>query len=74
MTERSIQSPGFDLRPLCEADRAEFSEVLYQAFNQWYAQHGWQGDYFQGGPEVCGIFYDIYNDISPGCSVWKSVV
>lgn len=60
---------GYDVRPLRKEDRAEFSETLCLAFNVWYAQHGWPGDYFQRGPQVCDIFYEIYQDISPDCSV-----
>jgi GNAT superfamily N-acetyltransferase len=60
---------GFELRPLREDDRDGFCEALYKAFNVWYAQHGWSGDFFGGSPDVYGIFYDIYKDISPGCSV-----
>ncbi len=70
MTQKELlPAQSFELRPLYEEDRADFCEALYQSFNVWYARHGWQGDYFRGDPSVCEIFYDLYNDLSPGCSV-----
>ena len=59
----------YALRPLRPEDRSEFARSLYTSFNTWYARHGYVGDYFSGGPHVVEIFFDIYNDISPGHSV-----
>ncbi|PCC74083.1 Ribosomal protein S18 acetylase RimI [Nannocystis exedens] len=57
------------LRPLQDADRAEYADLVYSAFNHWYWRHGWGRDYFGCHPQEAGVFYDIYNDLTPGCSV-----
>jgi GNAT superfamily N-acetyltransferase len=57
------------LRPLLPEDRPEFSKMLYQSFNVWYRLHGWPSDYFKCKPEETGIFFDIYSDLTPGCSI-----
>lgn len=57
------------LRPLSDADLPEYSTLLHQAFNTWYWQHGWGKDYFGCMPEDTGIFYQVYNDLTTGCSV-----
>jgi GNAT superfamily N-acetyltransferase len=43
--------------------------MLYGSFNAWYWKHGWGKDYFGCRPEETAIFYDIYNDLTPGCSI-----
>jgi len=43
--------------------------MLHRFFNTWYGAHGWPSDYFRCAPELAGIFLDIYNDISPNCSI-----
>ena len=57
------------LRPLETSDVAEHADLLYSSFNSWYWKKGWGKDYFGCKPEDTSIFYDIYNDISPGSSV-----
>lgn len=57
------------LRPLQDDDRAEYADLLHTAFNHWYWRHGWSRDYFGCAPQETGIFYDIYQDLTPGCSV-----
>lgn len=57
------------LRPLTANDRSAFSDLLYTSFNTWYRQRGWDKNYFTCQPHETAIFYDIYNDLSPGCSV-----
>lgn len=59
----------FTFRPLADADRASYGCMLHSAFNAWYWQHGWGRDYFTCTPDEAGVFYDIYNDLSPGCSI-----
>lgn len=59
----------FKLRPLNDEDREEYGIMLHSAFNTWYKNHGFQGDYFACTPDDAAIFYDIYNDLNPGCSV-----
>ena len=57
------------LRPLRDDDVAEHADLLYSSFNSWYWKHGWGKDYFGCSPQETSIFYDIYNDLTPGCSI-----
>lgn len=57
------------LRPLSNDDIPEYSDMLYSAFNAWYWKHGWGKNYFECKPQETRIFYDVYNDLTPGCSV-----
>ncbi|MBI1910715.1 MAG: GNAT family N-acetyltransferase [Deltaproteobacteria bacterium] len=59
----------YQLRPLTPDDKYEYSELLYGSFNYWYRTHGWPTDYFKGGPRVTEVFFDVYNDLNPGCNV-----
>lgn len=61
--------PSFTLRPLDDGDVAEYADLLFCAFNTWYWKHGLNKDFYGCEPIDVSIFYDIYNDISPGCSV-----
>ena len=56
------------LRPMTEADRAEVAELIYCSINTWYGQHGCP-PIFRGGPAVTEVFFDVYNDLTPGCNV-----
>jgi GNAT superfamily N-acetyltransferase len=57
------------LRPLADTDVAEYSDMLFTSFNAWYWKRGWGKNYFGCQPHETAIFYDIYNDLSPECSV-----
>ena len=57
------------LRALKDVDVPEHADLLYSSFNAWYWKHGWGKDYFACSPQETSIFYDIYNDLSPGCSI-----
>lgn len=59
----------FILRELYEEDREAYADMLYRSFNSWYARRGWDGDYFRCTPSETGIFFDIYHDLTPGCSI-----
>ena len=59
----------FLLRPLLDSDVPEYAEMLYTSFNAWYWKHGWGKDYFGCKPEETAIFYDIYNDLTPGHNI-----
>jgi GNAT superfamily N-acetyltransferase len=61
--------PSFTLRPLIDTDVAEYADLLFSALNTWYWKHGLNKDFYGCEPIVLSIFDDIYNDISPGCSV-----
>lgn len=56
------------LRSMTPDDRFEVAELIYSSINAWYRAHG-QPDSFQGGPRVTEVFYDVYNDLNPGCNV-----
>jgi GNAT superfamily N-acetyltransferase len=60
------QDRHFLLRPLEDSDAAEYGQMLHASFNTWYGQHGWGKDYFTCEPRDAAIFYDIYNDLTPG--------
>ena len=49
-------------------DRSEVAELIYCSLNFWYRSHGGV-DIFRGGPGVTEVFYDVYNDLTPGCNV-----
>lgn len=57
------------LRSLEDTDISEHADLLYTAFNSWYWKHGWGKDYFGCKAQETSIFYDIYNDLTPGCSI-----
>ena len=57
------------LRPLKDTDLSEHSDLLYSSFNTWYWKHGWGKDYFGCKPQETSIFYEIYNDLTPGKSI-----
>lgn len=56
------------LRAMKEEDRFEVAELIYASINVWYCNHG-MPHIFRGGPRVTEVFYDVYNDLSPGCNV-----
>lgn len=57
------------LRPLQDSDVAEHADLLYSSFNTWYWKHGWGKDYFGCTSQETSIFYNIYNDLTPGHSI-----
>jgi len=50
------------------ADRSEVAELIYVSINYWYQTHG-RPPIFTGGPRVTEVFWDVYNDLEPGCTV-----
>lgn len=56
------------LRPMTDGDRYEVAELIYASINAWYLQHG-RPAIFRGGPQVTEVFYEVYNDLTPGCNV-----
>jgi GNAT superfamily N-acetyltransferase len=56
-------------RPLQTSDVTAYAETLHSAFNDWYWKHGWGKDYFGCSAQETSVFYDIYNDLTPGCSI-----
>ncbi|HIJ80042.1 MAG: GNAT family N-acetyltransferase, partial [Desulfobulbaceae bacterium] len=57
------------LRPLSPDNITEYADMLYVSFNFWYWKHGWGRDYFTCNPHETAIFYQIYNDLTPGCNI-----
>ena len=56
------------LRSMTPDDQHEVAELIYASINVWYQTHGGPA-VFQGGPRVTEVFYDVYNDLTPGCNV-----
>lgn len=53
---------------MAESDRAEVAELIYGSINAWHLQHGRKA-IFQGGPPVADVFFEVYNDLTPGRNV-----
>lgn len=53
---------------MTEEDSAEYGRLLHRSFNSWYAARGWPQDYFSCSPQDVEIFFQVYNDLSPGCN------
>lgn len=68
MMSKRIQQP-FVLRPLTDDDIPEYADMLFGAFNAWWWRHGLGKNFYDCQPIDTGIFYQIYNDMAPGCSV-----
>lgn len=60
---------SFTLRALRDDDVPEYADLLFSAFNAWWWKHGLCKDFYDCHPIDVSIFYEIYNDMSPGCSV-----
>lgn len=60
---------SFILRPLRDDDVPEYADLLFSAFNAWWWKHGLCKDFYDCKPIDVSIFYKIYNDMSPGCSI-----
>ena len=56
------------LRPLTESDRHAVGELIFASINVWYANHGCPG-HFTCRPQDAEIFFDTYNDLTPGLSI-----
>lgn len=57
-----------ELRSMTEDDRSEVAELIYTSINAWYRNHG-QAELFQGSPTITDVFYEVYNDMTPGKNV-----
>src|SRR5262249_32934743 len=55
-------------RSMTDKDRSEVAELIYASINVWYHRHG-RPRAFAGGPHVSEVYYDVYNALTPGCSV-----
>jgi len=57
-----------ELRPLEKSDRFEAAELICVSTNVWYQTHG-RPPIFPGGPATTEVFFDVYQDLDPGCGV-----
>ena len=56
----------FSLRPMEKSDWSEVASLIYLSTNHWYETK--QGHpAFSGGPQVCLLFCQVYEDLDPGC-------
>lgn len=62
------QSHPMILRPMTAADRFEVAELIYASINVWYRLAG-RPKIFTGTPRDTEVFYDVYNDLTPGANV-----
>ena len=58
----------FKLRTMLPRDFDEVAELIYLSTNSWYQQNRGYS-VFEGRPEVCRLFCDVYEDLDPGCSL-----
>lgn len=69
ISSEAEEKNGFIYRPLTMEDRGAYRAVVHTSFNAWYWQHGWNKDYFACGPDEAALFFDVYQDLDPSCSV-----
>lgn len=58
----------FELRPMERPDWSEVAELIYLSTNTWYEINRGHS-IFTGGPEVCRLFCEVYEDLDPGCGL-----
>ena len=58
----------FELRPLVDSDRHAIGELIFRSVNVWYERRGCP-PIFTAGPRSTEIYFDVYNDLTPGRSV-----
>jgi len=58
-----------ELRSMTPENRAEYATLVHSSFNAWYSARGWPRDYFSCAETDVGIFYDVYEDLTPGCNI-----
>jgi GNAT superfamily N-acetyltransferase len=56
------------LRAMTPADKHEVADLIYASINTWYRNHGCPA-IFRGEPQVCDVFYDVYEALDPGHNV-----
>lgn len=56
------------LRTMLHKDWSEVAELICVSTNVWYQGSG-KPAIFQGGPESCLLFCQVYEDLDPGCCV-----
>lgn len=58
----------FALRPMLRKDFDEVAELIFLSTNSWYQQHLGRR-IFQGRPEDCRLFCEVYEDLDPDCGL-----
>ncbi|MEW4487010.1 GNAT family N-acetyltransferase [Thalassoglobus sp. JC818] len=56
----------YSLRSARSSERDVVAQLIYDSTNHWYESHGF-GKIFQGKPEDCRVFFDVYEQLDPGC-------
>lgn len=56
----------FTLRPMEKTDWPEVANLIYLSTNHWYESRLGRTA-FGGGPDVCLLFCQVYEDLDPGC-------
>ncbi|MEM7517496.1 MAG: N-acetyltransferase, partial [Planctomycetota bacterium] len=56
----------FQLRPLQSGEEAAIAELVFHSTNSWYEERT-GSPIFQGSPEDCLIFPEVYESLDPGC-------
>lgn len=59
---------AMQVRTMTADDRSEVAELIYCSINSWYRAHGAPA-IFVGGPRVTEVYFDVYNDLNPGCGI-----
>lgn len=57
---------NFTIRPMTPEEAPEVASLIYSSTNDWYEANG-RGKIFEGKPEDCSVFTDVYEDLDPGC-------
>ncbi len=58
----------FHLRSMKPRDFDAVADLIYLSTNSWYqANRGYE--IFNGGPQVCRLFCDVYEELDPGCAM-----
>jgi GNAT superfamily N-acetyltransferase len=61
-------APEPRLRPATPADRSELQDLICVSLNYWYRAAG-KPAVVTGGPAACGVFWEVYEALDPGCCV-----
>ncbi|HEY8749013.1 MAG TPA: GNAT family N-acetyltransferase [Tepidisphaeraceae bacterium] len=56
------------LRAMHPSETSQVAALIHLSTNGWYQRAG-KGVIFQGGPETCLLFPEVYEDLDPGCCV-----
>lgn len=56
----------FAIRPMQTDEAVQVANLIFETTNHWYEKKGF-GKIFQGNPEDCLVFTDVYEDLDPGC-------